>query len=194
MPSKQASESEARTRNFKPRAEHDMCLLFGRVARLTRDRRGESELKTRTLAVSSLRTKLVLLCLLLVLVPGVIFGIIAISSGRRSLTEAVGRQLGEEARNAADRLSAQLEERRVGLVTIARQDLMREVRIGDLDKRVASLLSSAQQGDPSCLGLIATDTSGHGIAASDPGLLERSVRPRDVRLRRNRGPVLLAAS
>jgi two-component system sensor histidine kinase HydH len=124
-----------------------------------------------------LRTKLVLLCVLLVLVPGVIFGVIAISSGRRSLTEAVGRQLGEEARNAADRLSAQLEERRVGLVTVARQDLMREVRIGDLDKRVASLLSSAQQGDPSCLGLIATDTRGRAIAASDASLLEEGFVP-----------------
>jgi len=58
------------------------------------------------------------------------------------------RQLAEEARNTADRVTALLDEKRAGLSTIARQDLMREVRIGDLDKRIANLLASAKKGDP----------------------------------------------
>jgi len=108
----------------------------------------------------------------MVLVPGVIFGIIAITSGRRSLAEAVGRQLGEEARDTADRVAAQIQERRASLAAIARQDLMREVRIGDLDKRVASLLTSAREGAPTCLALVATGADGRTVAASDPGLLD----------------------
>jgi two-component system, NtrC family, sensor histidine kinase HydH len=103
----------------------------------------------------------------LVLSAGIVFGVIAISSGRASLGEAVGRQLAEEARNTADRVAALVEQTRAGLATIARQDLMREVRIGDLDKRVASLLASAQKGDPACLALIVTDTEHKVVASSD---------------------------
>jgi two-component system, NtrC family, sensor histidine kinase HydH len=118
-----------------------------------------------------------LLSSVLVLISGIVFGIIAISSGRASLTDAVGRQLAEEARNTADRVTALLDEKRAGLSTIARQDLMREVRIGDLDKRIANLLASAKKGDPACLELIVTDTDRKLVASSDPSTLERGRLP-----------------
>ena len=111
------------------------------------------------------------------LIPGVVYGIIAISSGRRSLSDAVGRQLAEEARNTADRVAALVQEQRERLGTLARQDLMREVRIADLDKRIASVLAAAQKGDPACLALLVTNTDGRTIAASDPALLDRTTVP-----------------
>ena len=113
-----------------------------------------------------------MLCLILVLSSGIVFGIIAISSGRGSLSDAVGRQLAEEARNTADRVAALLREKRGSLATIARQDLMREVRIGDIDKRIAGLLVSAQKGDPACLALIAADTDRNIVASSDPAAID----------------------
>ena len=108
---------------------------------------------------------------MLVLAAGIVFGMIAISSGRASLADAVGRQLAEEARNTADRVGNLVEQTRAGLATIARQDLMRDVRIGDLDKRVASLLAAAQKGDPACLALIVTDTDRNVVASSDAAAL-----------------------
>ena len=115
--------------------------------------------------------------MVLVLISGIVFGMIAISSGRASLADAVGRQLAEEARNTADRVAALLDEKRAGLSTIARQDLMREVRIGDLDKRIANLLASAKKGDPSCLELIVADNDHKLVASSDPSTLEAGGLP-----------------
>jgi two-component system, NtrC family, sensor histidine kinase HydH len=107
----------------------------------------------------------------LVLIPGVVFGIIAISSGRSSLIDAVGRQLAEEARNTTDRVATLVQGQRDSLWTLARQDVMREIRVGDVDKRIASVLASARKGDPACLALAVTDTERRTIAASDPALL-----------------------
>jgi two-component system sensor histidine kinase HydH len=122
--------------------------------------------------------------LLLVLVPGAIFGAIAISDGRRALTEAVGRQLSEHARSAADSLSAAIDAHFADLRTFARQDLMREIRIRDLDKHISAFLASVKQGDESIVELRVIDLQGHVVAASDPSSigeiaeLDAGARPR----------------
>src|SRR5205807_8993303 len=101
------------------------------------------------------------------------------------------RQLAEEARNTADRVAALVQEQRERLGTLARQDLMREVRIADLDKRIASVLAAAQKGDPACLALLVTNTDGRTIAASDPALLDRTAvaAPTLATVEAVRGPV-----
>ncbi len=118
------------------------------------------------------------------LVPGAIFGAIAISDGRRALTEAVGRQLSEHARSAADSLSAAIDAHFADLRTFARQDLMREIRIRDLDKHISAFLASVKQGDESIVELRVIDLQGHVVAASDPSSigeiaeLDAGARPR----------------
>lgn len=118
--------------------------------------------------MSSLRTRLLLFSVLLVIVPGAVFGLIAISNGRATLTNAVGRQLAEEARGAADSLSATVVKDFVDLRTYARQDLMREIRIGDLDKRISAFLLSLRRGDESILDLQVTDPDGRVVASTHP--------------------------
>jgi len=56
----------------------------------------------------SLRTKLVTFAAALVVVPGIIYGVLAVSSAERALTRVVGRELAEEARSAADRFATTL--------------------------------------------------------------------------------------
>lgn len=133
--------------------------------------RGGETLKRATLVIWSLRTKLLLFSLLLVLAPGAVFGLIAISNGRRAITEAVGRQLADAARSAADSLSGTMQTDFEALRTLARQDLMREIRIGDLDKRISAFLVSLQRAEPSILELRVTDLGGRVIAASNPARL-----------------------
>lgn len=122
-------------------------------------------------AVFSLRAKLALLAAILVLVPAAIYGAISLTSSRAALTQVVGRQLVEEARSGADRLAGVLRSGRDRLRGLAAQDVMREIRIADLDKRITGLLVSAQRGCEACAGLAVLDTTGRVVAASLPGWL-----------------------
>jgi two-component system, NtrC family, sensor histidine kinase HydH len=111
---------------------------------------------------------------LIVVVPGGVFGWIAISNGRRALTETIGRQLAEEARSGADSLAATLNTELGDLRTFAHQDLMREIRIGDLDKRISAFLAEVKRGDQSIVELHVTDSAGRIVAASDPSSIGRT--------------------
>lgn len=122
----------------------------------------------------SLRTKLALLAAGLVLVPAAVYGAISLSSSRAALTQVIGRQLVEEAHSGADRLAGVLRSEHERLRALAAQDVMREIRIADLDKRIAGLLVSVQRGCEACVGLAVLDTGGHVVAASHPGWLGKT--------------------
>src|SRR5207247_9976972 len=102
---------------------------------------------------------------------------IASPNGRRSLTETIGRQLAEEARNGADSLAGTLNRELGDLRTFARQDLMREIRIGDLDKRISAFLVAVKSGDQSIAELRVTDSAGRIVAANDPSRIGRADPP-----------------
>ena len=106
-----------------------------------------------------------------------VFEVIVISNGRRTLIEAVGRQLTEEARGAADSLSGTLNAEFGNLRTFARQDLMREIRIGDIDKRISTFLASVQHGERSILELHVTNIDGVVVAASNPARIGEQDSP-----------------
>lgn len=153
------------------RQRHDFCLRvwkWPRAVKRSAHEVGGSTLKFATLAVPSLRTKLLLFASLLVVVPGALFGALAISSGRRALSDAVGRQLAEESRGGADSLSRMLGRQFEEIGTAARQDLMREIRIGDLDKRISVFLLTMKRGQPSILELRVSDLGRRVVAATDP--------------------------
>jgi signal transduction histidine kinase len=124
--------------------------------------------------VFSLRAKLVLLAAGLVLVPAAVYGVISLSSSRAALTQVIGRQLVEEARSGADRLAGALRSEHERLRALAAQDVMREIRIADLDKRIAGLLVSVQRSCAACTGLAVLDAGGHVVAASHPGWLGKT--------------------
>lgn len=124
-------------------------------------------------AVFSLRAQLALLAAVLVVVPAAIYGGISLSGSREALTQVIGRQLVEEARSGADRLGGVLRSDRERLQALAAQDVMREIRIADFDKRIASLLVSAQGGCTACAGLAVLDVGGRVVAASHPAWIGR---------------------
>jgi two-component system sensor histidine kinase HydH len=127
----------------------------------------------------SLRTKLLFFAAALVLVPGGIYGAITLSNSRTALAQVVGRQLVEEARGGADRLATTLRARSEGLASFAAQDVMREIRIADLDKRISSFLASVKRSCPACVELLVLDRRGKVVASSNPasiGKAERATR------------------
>lgn len=122
----------------------------------------------------SLRAKLALLATVLVMVPAAVYGVISLSSSRAALTQVIGRQLVQEARSGADRLALVLRSEQARLQALAVQDVMREIRIGDLDKRIAGLLASVQRGCEGCVGLAVLDAGGRVVASSHPGWMGKT--------------------
>ncbi len=57
------------------------------------------------LSLRSLRAKLLLFSLVLIVVPGVIVAVIALTGARRALRDAIGRQLAEVAHDTASELT-----------------------------------------------------------------------------------------
>ncbi len=141
---------------------------------------------------SSLRAKLLLFSLLLVVVPGALFAIVATVSARHALENAVGRQLAEVAHDAAAELAELLVRERATLATWARQDLMREIVVGDVDKRIARFLTALQGTETGYLELLCTDAGGRVVAATDPQRVGQSYVDEEWYLRALQGQEFLA--
>lgn len=126
------------------------------------------------LPVSSLRAKLVLFSLALVIVPGVVFGVIAFVSAQRALEGSVGRQLAEVAHDTAAEVTELIAREGHNMHTWARQDVMREIVISDLDKRISRFLTSLKESDIGYVDLLCTDATGRVVASSNPALIGTS--------------------
>ncbi len=125
----------------------------------------------------TLRWKLVLLAFALVVLPAGIFGIIASRDASRALEATVGHQLHMVAANVGGDLEAALAEQQGKLRGWAHQDVMREIIVGDVDKRIATSLQAQQAGDPAYLDLFVVDPTGRTIASSNPHLIGVSPPP-----------------
>jgi signal transduction histidine kinase len=123
-------------------------------------------------SLASLRSKLQLFAFLLVLVPGALLALLAFLSVREALERAEGRQLARVARDSLDELAEALADGRKDLRGWARQDVMRDVIIGDLDKRVSRFLRSLTAGGAPYRDLFCVDRAGRVVSASDPSLLD----------------------
>jgi two-component system sensor histidine kinase HydH len=119
----------------------------------------------------SLRSKLLLFAGTLVLVPGLVLALLAEQSSRASLERVIGRQLDREAGHTANRLSAVLRTEREALANFAQQDLMRDVRVADIDKRVSVALATLRSGSPPRLDYLVVDSIGEVVASSDPSAI-----------------------
>jgi len=116
----------------------------------------------------SLRYKLLLFAAALVLVPGLVIGLLAERSGSESLQQVIGGQLAREAHHTAERVSSVLRAEGELLRSVARQDVMREIRVADIDKRIALSLVTLRDSSPGRLDYLVVDRSGSVIAATSP--------------------------
>jgi signal transduction histidine kinase len=134
------------------------------AARKPREPRGVRS--RRWWADLSLRTRLLLFALGLVTVPGVVFALVAFSGTRAALEREVGIQLQQTAERGADAVAAVVEQARRDARAWARQDVMRDLLVGDLDKRVARFLSTVTVHEAAYLAVVCTDGGGDVVAAS----------------------------
>jgi len=95
----------------------------------------------------------------------------AIASARNALENAVGRQLAEIAYDTGADLSDLLERERHNIASWGQEDVMRELLVGDIDKRIARALVAAKESAPAYRDLMAINLYGRVVAASDPALI-----------------------
>lgn len=128
-------------------------------------------IENATLPSVSLRIKLTLFAAALIVVPGLIFALIVQRSEQASLQDLIGRHLAREAEQTADRLGAVLQSEREALRNFARQDLMREIRVDDIDKRVSAALAILRNGDPARIDYLVVNRAKRVIASSNPDFI-----------------------
>lgn len=114
----------------------------------------------------SLRNKILLISAMLIVIPGAVLGWLAERDGRASLQRVIGRELAREAEHVADRMANAMRVQRETLESVARQDVMREIRVLDLDKRIAQALLTLPAGPET--GYVVVDRAGAVVAATDP--------------------------
>jgi len=127
----------------------------------------------------SLRAKLSLFALLLVLLPGTLLTLIAFMDAREALERSAGRQLTEVAHDALDEVAEVVADARKDLRSWARQDVMRDLVVGDIDKRVSRFLRSLEAGGAPFLTLLCVDRGGQVVAADGPRWLGAVYGDRD---------------
>ncbi len=116
----------------------------------------------------TLRAKLVVFAAAIVIIPGACVGIIAGRASRASLEQAIGAQLAREASHAADRIRATLVAERWALESFSRQDLMREIRVDDIDKRISTALATFRQGSSVRRDYLVVTPDRRAVAAGRP--------------------------
>jgi hypothetical protein len=119
----------------------------------------------------SVRAKLMALSLGLIVVPGAVVAFLASSSATTALEDAVGRQLATVASDGAQGLANAIETERARLTGWVDQELMREVVVGDVDKRISRFLAGEQERLPMLLDAVVIDASQIAVAATDPAVL-----------------------
>src|SRR5439155_1752009 len=134
-------------------------------------------------SLGSLRAKLQIFSVVLVMVPGLLFAVISLVRARDALEHAVGDQLGEVAHGTLEELALDLSEERNNIRNWTHQDVMRDVMIGDLDKRVSRFLRSLIDDGAPYLDLLCIDRGGALIGESWHGPLD----PGDQALQRAMG-------
>ncbi len=122
----------------------------------------------------SLRNKLLMFVSMLVLTLGLLVGLLAERNARRSLESVIGRQLAREAGHTAERLSTLVRSEDEALDSFARQGMMREIRVSDLDKTISQALAALVTGHEARVGYLVVDRDRRVIASSEPRWLLES--------------------
>jgi signal transduction histidine kinase len=125
----------------------------------------------------SIRNKLLVFAFGLVALPGAGLGWLAARNASAALEAQVGRALAREASHTAANLSALLRAERQTLDAFARQDLMRDVRVGDVDKRVSMALASLRAQRVFAPRYDALDADGRIVASSEAARLTDAGAP-----------------
>jgi signal transduction histidine kinase len=125
----------------------------------------------------SIRTKLLLFAFVLVSVPGALIGLLAFRMASGALVDRAGQQLTVLARDVGAEVGEDAAEQRTNVEAWAHQEVMRDIVVGDIDKRIAKFLTSSTASYPGYLDIFVVDVDGRVVASTDPGQLGGRYHP-----------------
>jgi signal transduction histidine kinase len=178
-----ATANASTTRRMPPRSDGGAlgrgvtCTCIGRDVRragLTRKDRGRQLKRAHPY---SIRTKLLLFAFALVTVPGTLVGMVAFRMASGALVARAGQQLTVLARDVGAEMGEDAAEQRVNVEAWARQEVMRDIVVDDIDKRISKFLTSITASYPGYLELFVTTPDGRAVASTDPGRIGATYRP-----------------
>jgi signal transduction histidine kinase len=123
----------------------------------------------------SLRAKFLLFAVALIVVPGSVFAVVAFSGTRAVIEREVGIQLHQIAEQGAAAVGVAVDRARHDARSWANQDLMRDLVVGDLDKRVSRFLAAIGASNPAYRAVLCIGPDGRVVAASSGEWLDRDV-------------------
>jgi signal transduction histidine kinase len=94
-----------------------------------------------------------------------------------ALVARAGQQLTVLARDVGAEVGEDAEEQRTNVEAWAHQEVMRDIVVGDIDKRIAKFLTSSTASYPGYLEISVTNADGLVVATTDPARLDQTYRP-----------------
>jgi signal transduction histidine kinase len=94
-----------------------------------------------------------------------------------ALVDRAGEQLTVLARDVGAEVGEDAAEQHLNVAAWAHQEVMRDIVVDDIDKRIAKFLTSIASSYPGYLELFVTDPEGRVVASSDPGRIGSVYRP-----------------
>lgn len=131
----------------------------------------------------SIRRILILAFIGMSLVPALGVTLLAFSQAREALSSEIARNLEAQSVSLIEQVDRMLFERFENMRTWGQLDVMQDLRVRDLDKRVSDLLTDLKAGYGIYSHLFCTTTTGEVIAASEPYLIGSHVSPQPAWLR-----------
>ena len=127
-----------------------------------------------------IRTKFILILLVLSLVPLAVIGTIAYQNGKRVMKRSLGSSFQQIAHEAIDKVDRSLYEVYHNVQTWAELDLMQEVITGDVDGKISTFFLGLSKEHGYFLSIDAINSEGVIIASSQPKMIGFHVRQEDL--------------
>lgn len=128
-----------------------------------------------------IRRTLLFALLLAGLVPAVLVTLMAFVEARATLKTEIQHDMHTRAEAAAAEIDRMMFERVQNVLSWSRLDIMQEIRVGDVDKRLSNFLQELKTSyDGVYAELYVLDANGLVVASSDPGHIGRKIETRAV--------------
>jgi len=131
----------------------------------------------------SIRRILIIAFISLSLLPALGLTFLSFSQVRSALSAEIARNLEAQSVSLIEQIDRMLFERFENMRTWRQLDVMQEIRIRDLDKRISDLLNDFKSGYGIYSHLFCTTPQSEVIAASDPSLIGRHITSQPAWLR-----------
>lgn len=126
-----------------------------------------------------IRTKSIIISLLLSLTPLSIIGVIAYKNGEKTITENLGSSFQQIAHEAMNKVDRYLYEAYYRFQTLSELEVMQEVITMDVDGKISSILMGLSKEHKYFSNIDVINNEGEVIASSNPELIGRDFREKD---------------